>query len=169
MSKEEKLAKVPVEARLDIATTGMMGAVSALSLALEQAVGKEKYMEFADDFWKMAGKGSKQIIDTFQLPVDTIKDFSETLSCIGTLAIGPGYESRIHEADANHCTGRTIKCPFRDGHVASGRNDYDGCTQAPHSKFVEGLLEALDLDYRFSITNGMATGGSYCEWTVEKP
>lgn len=167
-SREEKLAKVPVEARLDIAATGLNGAVSAFSMALEQAIGKEKYMEFACDFWKEAGKGSKQIIEAFQLPVDSVKDFAETLSCIGTIAMGPGYQSRIHEAGADRCVGRTVKCPFRDGQVAAGRNDCDSCAEAPHTKFVEGLLEVLDLPYQFGIRNEMANGGSYCEWTVER-
>ena len=167
-NREEKLAKVPVEARLNIAATGLHQAVGAFGLALEEAMGEEKYRQFACDFWKDAGKGAKEIIEAFQLPVDNVKDFAETLSCIGTIAMGPGYQSGIHKAGVDRCVGRTVKCPFRDAQVVAGVSDSDACAEAPHTKFVEGLLEVLDLPYRFTIRNEMARGGSYCEWTITK-
>ncbi len=167
MSREEKLARVPLEARLDIVAMGLTGAVNAFGLALEQALGKERYMQFACEFWKTAGKQSKQIVDAFQFPVDNVKEFSETLSCVGTLALGPGYQSDVYETGGSLCKGRTKKCPIHDRLVEAGLADNSYCVET-HEKFVEGLLEALGLDYRFSISNGMATGGASCEWMVEK-
>lgn len=167
MSREEKLAKVPVEARLEIATRNLSGGMNAFGLALKNALGEEKYLEFACGLYKEAGKAAKPIVEGFGLPVGTVKDFAETISCIGTICFGPGYQSRIVETGDSRCVGRTKMCPIRDRMVEAGITEDDSCAET-HKKYVEGVLEALNLDLNFTITNSMVGGGSYCEWCVSK-
>ena len=42
MSREEELAKVSIEARLDLATNNQSGATNAYSIALKNALGEDK-------------------------------------------------------------------------------------------------------------------------------
>jgi hypothetical protein len=167
MSREEKLAKVPMEARLEIAAKGLSGVMTAYSLALRNEIGDDKYHEFDQGLFKQAGQSAKAVVDAFGLPANTVKDFAETISCIGTICFGPGYQSRVVETGENRCVGRTKMCPIRDRMVEAGITK-DGSCEKKHKKYVEGVLEALNLDFNFTVTNEMANGGSYCEWCVSK-
>ena len=42
MSREEELAEVSIEARLDLATNNQSGATNAYSIALKNALGEDK-------------------------------------------------------------------------------------------------------------------------------
>jgi hypothetical protein len=167
MSREEKLAKVPVEARLEIATKALTGAMNAYGLALKKALGEDSYSEFEQALFKEAGGSAKPIVDHFGLAANTVKDFAETISCIGTICFGPGYQSRVVETGESRCVGRTKMCPIRDRMVEAGITE-DGSCAKKHKKYVEGLLEALNLDFTFNVTNHMVGGGSYCEWSISK-
>jgi hypothetical protein len=57
--------------------------------------------------------------------------------------------------------------PIRDRMVEVGITE-DGSCAKKHEKYVEGLLEALNLDLTFNVTNHMTGGGSYCEWSISK-
>jgi hypothetical protein len=167
MSREDKLAKVSVEARLEIATKALTGAMNAYGLALKNAVGDEKYKEFEQNLFKEAGRGAKAVVDGFGLAAGTVKDFAETISCIGTICFGPGYQSRVVETGENRCVGRTKMCPIHDRMVEAGITT-DGSCEGKHKKYVEGVLEALNLDFKFTVANEMAKGGTYCEWCISK-
>jgi hypothetical protein len=167
MSREEKLAKVPVEARLEIATTALTGMVNAYGVMLKSAVGEEKFNEFEQSLFNQGGMGAKQIVDSFGLPAQTVKDFAETISCIGTICFGPGYQSRVVESSEDHCVGQTKMCPIHDRKTEAGIPD-DGSCAGKHKKYVEGLLEALNLDYAFTVENHMADGGNHCQWSISK-
>jgi hypothetical protein len=167
MSRAEKLARVPLEARLEISSKNLTGAMHAYGLTLRQTLGDEKYHEFEQALFYEAGRSAKPIVDTFELAAHTVKDFAETISCIGTICFGPGYQSRIVETGATRCVGRTRSCPIRDRMVEAGITEDDSCHKK-HKKYVEGLLDALNLDFTFNVTNHMAAGESYCEWSVSK-
>jgi hypothetical protein len=51
--------------------------------------------------------------------------------------------------------------------VEAGITDDASCAKK-HKKYVEGLLEALNLDFAFGVTNHMVDGASYCEWSISK-
>lgn len=167
MSREEKLARVPLEARMEITSKNLSGAMNAYGLALKKALGDEKYQEFEQALFYEAGRSAKPIVDGFELAAHTVEDFAETISCIGTICFGPGYQSRIVEAGQNRCVGRTKSCPIRDRMVEAGITEDSSC-QEKHKRYVEGLLDALNLDFAFEVTNHMATGESYCQWSVSK-
>ena len=167
MSRDEKLAKVPMEARLEIATRALTGAMNAYGLALKAALGGERHSEFEQALFREAGRSAKPVVEGFGLAANTVKDFAETISCIGTICFGPGYQSRIVETGDSRCVGRTKMCPIRDRMVEAGITEDDSCAKK-HKQYVEGLLEALNLDFTFDVANHMAGGGSYCEWSVSK-
>lgn len=167
MSREAKLSTVPLEARLEIATKALTGAMNAYAMALKEALGDEKYQAFEQGLFYEAGSSAKPIVETFGLAAHTVKDFAETISCIGTICFGPGYQSRIVEVEAARCVGRTKSCPIRDRMVEAGITTDASC-QHKHKKYVQGLLDALNLDFSFTVTNHMVDGESYCEWLVSK-
>lgn len=167
MSREEKLACVPLEARLEIATKALTGAMNAYGLALKKALGDEKYHEFEQRLFYESGRSAKPIVEAFGLAAHTIEDFAETISCIGTICFGPGYQSRVVETGETRCVGRTRSCPIRDRMVEAGVTEDDSCQQK-HKNYVYGLLDALNLDFSFTVTNHMVDGEAYCEWSVSK-
>jgi hypothetical protein len=167
MSREAKLAKVPLEARLDIAAKGLTGVMNAYGLALRSALGEEKFLAFEQNLFREAGRSAKPIVDHFGLAANTVNDFAETISCLGTICFGPGYQSRVVESGERRCVGRTKMCPIRDRLVEAGITEDASCAKK-HKQYVEGVLEALNLDFTFDVANHMAGGGSYCEWSVSK-
>ena len=55
----DKIDKIPTEARWELATKGLTGAYSAISKALEDAIGEEKFAQFNGSLWHEAGKDAK--------------------------------------------------------------------------------------------------------------
>ena len=59
----DKIDKVPMETRWAVATQGLTGAYTAISKAMTDAVGQEKFEEFNGALWFEAGKGAKEFAD----------------------------------------------------------------------------------------------------------
>lgn len=58
-----RIETIPEKTRWEIATKGLTGVYIAISNALKQAVGQNKFEEFNGALWYGAGKGVKEFAD----------------------------------------------------------------------------------------------------------
>ena len=68
------IESIPEKTRWEIATKGLTGAYIAISNALKQAVGQQKFEEFNGALWYQAGTGAKEFAASLGLPTETAGD-----------------------------------------------------------------------------------------------
>lgn len=162
----EPIEKVPAETRWKVATKGLTGACTALSNALKDAIGEEKFNEFQVRLWSQAGRGAKELADTFGLTVENPRDIDGIIQLLAMTAMGPEFEFEVVEASEDRCVGRTTKCPWHERWKELGLKE-EFCSSG-HQGWGDGAVESLNPNFTFSLTKNMTRGDPYCEWKVER-
>ena len=162
----EAINKIPAETRWAIATKGLTGAIVAYGNALRDAIGDEKYNAFLKALWHEAGKGAKELADNLGLATDTASELETASELFAMAGIGPEYTFEIVEATADRCVGKTTMCPWCERSKEAGL-DYDICTIG-HQAWGEGVMEALNPNFKFSLIKNMVRGDAHCEWIIER-
>lgn len=162
----DKIDAVPESARWAIATKGMTGAYIAISNALKQAVGQEKFEAFNGPLWHEAAKGSKEFADSFGLPTQTAGDVEAAMHMFAKAAMGPEFQFNIVESTNDRCVGTTTECPWHKRWKEQGL-EMDTCG-AGHQAWGEGAMEALNPNFTFKLTKNMLRGDAHCEWVIER-
>ncbi|MEZ5355643.1 MAG: L-2-amino-thiazoline-4-carboxylic acid hydrolase [Bryobacteraceae bacterium] len=162
----EKIDSVPEKTRWEIATKGMTGAYIAISSALQQAVGQEKFEVFNGALWFGAGKGAKEFADTLGLPTETAGDVEGATHLLATASMGPEFEFEIVESSADRCVGKTTQCPWHKRWKEQGL-EMDTCGVG-HQRWGDGAVESLNPDFTFKLTKNMLHGDPHCEWVIER-
>ena len=162
----DKIDTIPEKKRWEIATNGLTGAYIAISNALKQAAGKEKFEEFNGGLWFEAGKGAKEFADELGLPAKTAGDVEGIMHLLAKASMGPEFEFEVVESTDDKCVGKTTQCPWHKRWKEQGV-DFDTCGVG-HQRWGDGAAEALNADYEFKLTKNMLHGDSHCEWVVQK-
>ena len=158
--------KIPEKTRWEMATQGLTAAYIAISNALKQAVGQEKFEEFNGPLWYEAGKGAREFADTFGLATDTAEEIEEVTHLLASASMGPEFVFEVVEASEDRCVGRTTQCPWHKRWKEQGL-DFDSCGEG-HQRWGDGAAESLNPDFTFQLTKNMVRGDSHCEWVVER-
>ena len=162
----DKIDMVPESARWEIATKGLTGAFIAISNALKQAVGQEKFNEFNGPLWHQAGKGAKEFADRFGLPTQNAGDIEAVIHLLAKASMGPEFQFQIVESTSDRCVGKTTECPWHKRWKEQGL-DMDTCG-AGHQAWGAGAAESMNSNFTFKLTKNMLHGDSHCEWVVER-
>jgi len=162
----DAIDKIPGNARWEIATNGLTGAYIAISNALKQAVGQEKFDEFNGPLWFEAGKGAKEFADDLGLSAETAGDVEEITHLLASASMGPEFVFEVVEATEDRCVGKTTQCPWHKRWEEQGL-DMDTCS-AGHQNWGDGAAESLNPNFTFQLTRNMVRGDSHCEWVVER-
>jgi hypothetical protein len=162
----EPINKVPAEARWQIATKGLTGAVTAYCNALKNAVGEAKYNEFSNAVWYQGGQALKDIVDAFGLPVESARQIEEALELSARASMGPEFEFEVVEATQDRCMARLSKCPWHERWKEQGMG-WDFC-RFGHQGWGQGAVEGINPDFAHSLTKSMPGGDPYCEFVIER-
>ena len=122
----DKIDKIPLAKRWELATKGLTGAYIAISKALKEAVGQEKFEEFNGALWYEAGKGAKEFADASGLATESATNIEEVTHLMAKASMGPEFEFEVVEATADRCVGRTSHCPWHKRWQEQGV-DFDTC------------------------------------------
>ena len=152
--------------RWEMATQGLTGAYLAISNALKQAVGQEKFEEFNGSLWYEAGKGAKEFADSLELSTETAEDVEAATHLLASASMGPEFVFEVVEATEDRCVGRTTQCPWHKRWKELGLN-FDTCGVG-HQRWGDGAAESLNPNFTFKLTKNMVRGDSHCEWVVER-
>ncbi len=162
----DNIETIPEKARWEMATKGLTAAYIAISKALKEAVGQEKFEEFNGSLWHEAGKEAKEFADAHGLPTENAEDIEAVTHLLAKASMGPEFEFEVVEASEDRCVGRTTHCPWHKRWKEQGV-DFDSCGVG-HQKWGEGAAESLNPDFTFKLTKNMVRGDSHCEWVVER-
>jgi len=157
---------IPEKTRWEIATKGLTGAYIAISKALKEAAGHEKFEEFNGPLWFEAGKGAKEFADTLGLATETAEDVEAVIHLLAVASMGPEFVFEVAEASKDRCVGKTTQCPWHKRWKEQGL-DFDSCGVG-HQRWGDGAAESLNPDFTFKLTKNMVQGDSHCEWVVER-
>jgi len=162
----ELIDKIPEKKRWELATRGLTTAYIAISNALKQAVGQQKFEEFNGSLWYEAGKGAKGFADELGMPAETAGDVEAVTHLMAKASMGPEFEFEIAEATPDRCVGTTTQCPWHKRWKEAGV-DFDTCGVG-HQKWGEGAVESLNPNFTFRLTKNMVRGDAHCEWVIER-
>jgi len=158
--------KIPEQTRWEIATKSLTGAYIAISNALTQAVGQEKFDDFNGPLWYEAAKGAREFADTLGLPHETAADVEAVTHLLAQTSMGPEFVFEVVEASKDRCVGRTTECPWHKRWEEQGL-EVDTCS-AGHQNWGDGAVESLNPNLTFKLTKNMVRGDAHCEWVVER-
>jgi hypothetical protein len=158
--------KIPEIMRWEIATNGLTGAYIAISNALKQAIGQEKFDEFNGPLWHEAGKGAKEFADNLGLTAENAGDVEGITHLLASASMGPEFVFEVVETTEDRCVGKTTQCPWYKRWKEQGL-DMDTCS-AGHQNWGDGAAESLNPNFTFKLTKNMVRGDSHCEWVVER-
>ena len=157
---------IPAENRWAIATKGLTGATIAYAQALKNSIGQDKFYAFMKALWFEAGKGAKEFADSLGLATENAQDIEAASTLLAITAMGPEFNFDVVEATADRCVGKTTICPWCERCKELGV-DFDACGPG-HQAWGEGVMEALNPNFKFSLTKNMVRGDAHCEWIIER-
>ena len=157
---------IPEKTRWEIATKGLTGAYIAISNALKQAVGQEKFEEFNGPLWHQAGLGGKEFANGLGLATETAGDVESVMHLMAQAAMGPEFVFQVVESTPDRCVGKTTECPWHKRWKEQGVA-FDTCG-AGHQAWGDGVAESVNPNFTFKLTRNMVRGDSHCEWVVER-
>ncbi len=161
----EGVEKVLAETKWTIATHALTGAAMALSKALLDGVGRERYNEVLRQIWNEAGKASKQIADSLGLSGDDAESIAATAPLVATVIMGPELKFETVEATEGKAMVRCTECPWWNRTKELGISD-DICSVGDHA-WNNGLAKVLNPKLTVTLTKAMPRGDPYCEWVYE--
>jgi hypothetical protein len=162
----DKIDTIPEKTRWEIATKGLTGAFAAVSTALKNAVGQEKFEEFNGSLWFEAGKGAKEFADGLGMPSETAEEVEAVIHLMAKASMGPEFEFEVVEASKDRCVGRTTQCPWHKRWKEQDQG-FDSCS-AGHQRWGDGAVQSLNQDFTFRLTKNMICGDAHCDWVVER-
>jgi hypothetical protein len=162
----EPIEKIPAEARWQIAARRLTGAYTACSNALKQVVGETKYNEFNGEVWYQAGKGLKELVDAFGIPVGDARQIEEAVELAVRASMGPELEIGVVEATQDRCVARVSKCPWHERWKEQGLG-WDFC-RIGHRRWGDGAVESVNPAFAHSLPKTMPGGDPYCELIIER-
>ena len=161
----ETIDKVPAEARWQMATKGLTGAVAAYSNTIRETIGDDKYLEFSSGVWGKAGEGAKQFAESFGFSAKNAPELAGVTEAFARSILGPEFKTENVESSKNKAVVKLTMCPWHER--AKEMNTTPLC-EAGHLKWGESALKSLNPDFTYSITKSIARGDSYCEMVIER-
>lgn len=162
----DKIDKIPEKTRWEMATKGLTTAFAAISTAMKEAVGQEKFEEFNGGLWYEAGKGAREFAAEVGMPTETADDIEAITHLMAKASMGPEFEFEVVEASPDRCVGRTTQCPWHKRWKELDQG-FDSCGVG-HQRWGDGAVESLNPDFKFRLIKTMPRGDACCEWVVER-
>ncbi len=159
------LEKVPMEARWDIASGGLVRAQVILYKTLYDKEGREKFVEARKQSCPVAAAGNKGYADRFGLTGNDAKSAAAIIPAIVTLFYGPQQKYEIGEATAKKARVKCVECAFWN--VVQAQKITDDLCSAHSHYYWEGFVKAMNPKMTSTLVKARPRGDSVCEWVIE--
>ena len=158
------LDKVPMEARWDRASGGLVRAQVFFYKTLYDKEGREKFVEYIKKNCTAAGAQNKVAADRFGLTGNDAKSAAAIISATLTVSYGPQHKLEI-EATTEKANVKCTNCVFWNAVQARKITD-DICSV--HSQYWwDGFANAINPKLSSTLVKARPRGDSICEWVVE--
>ena len=163
-SIEDYLGKIPMEARWNAASGGL---VQFLSIILKnfRYRRKEELVEFTRKKSSAAGAGGKRLADRFGMTGTDAKAAATILPALVIMAYGPQQKFEIAEATERRAVVKCIECVFWNNVQAKKITD-DICSSNSHY-YWEGCAKAINPKLNSTLVKARPRGDSLCEWVFD--
>ncbi|OGP99345.1 MAG: hypothetical protein A2Z51_11580 [Deltaproteobacteria bacterium RBG_19FT_COMBO_52_11] len=159
------LEKVPMEARWDRASNGLVRAQVFLYKTLYDKEGREKFVEDRKQTCPVAAAGNKKYADRFGLTGNDAKSAAAIIPAIVTLYYGPQQKYKIEEATAKKARVKCLDCAFWN--VVQAQKITDDLCSAHCRYYWEGFANAINPKLTSTLLKARPLGDSVCEWVIE--
>lgn len=164
-SIEDYLGKIPMEARWNAASGGLVHFQVNFFKKLLDAEGREKLVEFTRKWSSAAGAGGKRLADRFGLTGTDAKSAATILPALVIMAYGPQQKFEIAEAAESRAVVKCLECAFWNNVQAKKITD-DLCSSNSHY-YWEGCAKAINPKLTSTLIKARPRGDSICEWVFE--
>ena len=159
------LEKIPMEARWDRASNGLVRAQVILYKTLYDKEGREKFVEDRKKSCPAAAAGNKKHADRFGLTGNDAKSAAAIIPAMVTLFQGPQQKYEIEEATAKRARVKCVNCAFWN--TAQSMKITEDLCSAHCRYYWEGFVKAINPKMTSTLGKARGLGGSLCEWTLE--
>ena len=164
-SVQGNLEKVPMEARWDIASRGLVGAQVVLYKTLYDKEGREKFVEDRKQSCPAAAARNKGRADRFGLTGGDAKSAAAIIPAMVTLFYGPQQKYGMGEATAEKARVKCLECEFWN--VVQAQKITDDLCSAHCRYYWEGFASAINPKLSSTLVKARPLGDSVCEWLIE--
>ncbi len=159
------LEKVPMEARWEGASNGLVRAQVFYYKTLYDKEGREKFVEGRKKECPVGAARNKGRADRFGLTGNDAKSAAAIIPAIVTLYYGPQQKYEIEEATAEKARVKCLECAFWNVVQAQKITD-DLCSY--HCRYYwEGFTSAINPKLASILVKARPLGDSVCEWVIE--
>ncbi len=159
------LEKVPMEARWERASNGLVRAQVILYKTLYDKEGREKFVEDRKQACPEAAAGNKIHADRFGLNGNDAKSAAAIIPAVVTLYYGSQQKYAIEEATAKRARVKCVNCAFWNTAQSMQINE-DLCSA--HCRYYwEGFVKAINPQMTSALVKARGLGDSACEWVLE--
>ena len=159
------LEKIPMEARWDRASNGLVRAQVILYKTLYDKEGREKFVEDRKQSCAVAAAGNKRYADRFGLTGNDAKSAAKIIPAIQTIYYGPKQQYKIEEATEDKARVKKLECAFWN--VVQAQKITDDLCSAHCQYYWEGFVKALNPKMTSTLVKARPRGDSVCEWFIE--
>ncbi len=159
------LEKVPMEARWDLATGGLVSWQVDLCKRIFDKEGREKWVEYAKKQYSAIGAANKKLADRLGFTGNDAKSAALIIPAVITIWYGPKTKFEIEEATAEKGRVKCANCAFWTNVQAKKITD-DICS-AKSRYYWEGFAKAINPKLTSTFVKAMPLGDSACEWVLE--
>ncbi len=159
------LEKVPMEARWDRASNGLVRAQVILYKTLYDKEGREKFVEDRKQSCPLAAAANKKkYADRFGLTGSDAKSAAAIIPAIVTLFRGPQQKFEVEDATPKNARVKCVNCAFWNT-VQSMKITDDLCSA--HCRYYwEGFTSAINPRLTSTLVKAKPLGHSVCEWVL---
>lgn len=164
-SIEGYLEKIPMEARWNAVSGGLVHFQVNYFKKLLDTEGREKLVEFTRINSSAAGAGGKRLADRFGMTGTDAKAAAAILPALVIMAYGPQQKFEIAEATESRAVVKCLECAFWNNVQAKKITD-DICSSNSHY-YWEGCAKAINPKLTSILVKARPRGDSLCEWVFE--
>jgi len=159
------LEKVPMEARWDRASNGLVRGQVLYYKTLYDKEGREKFVEGREKECPVGAAGNKGRADRFGLTGNDAKSAAAIIPAMVTVFYGPQQKYEIEEATPQKARVKCINCAFWD--TAKTMKITDDLCSAHCRYYWEGFAKAINPKMTSTLVKARPLGDSVCEWVIQ--
>ena len=164
-SIQDYFEKVPMEARWNFATGGVVRKQAEILKRVLDKEGREKLLEYTKKEGFAMGAANKKLADRLGFTGNDAKSAAAIIPAVITLFWGPQQKYEIEEATAQKARVKCINCAFW-ANVQANKITEDLCSS--NSRYYwEGFAKGINPKLSSTLVKAMPLGDSVCEWILE--
>lgn len=165
-SREDNLAKIPMETRWAVTSRVFVFVKISEDKALFDKVGQKQYNEIYRRNGLASGARNKNNAEKFGFIGNDAKSVAEMTAALVTMYYGPKEKFEIVNGTAEKALMRNLNCAYWD--TLQARKIKDDICSTWSQSWWEGFITAMNPKLTLKLVKARPWGNSVCEWVIEQ-